>query len=386
MSYYLNNLSCACALGATNEQVYENALKGSQEGMVFLESDVPNKRIRFGMVPCELPPVKEGLDLRVNRLLVHAVSSLQGDIDRIVKKYGTKRIAIILGASNTGIDEAQRQVDEWIEKNEKPESLDFSSISIGNVSEFLKNHLGIEGPSFVISTACSSATKAFASAKRFIESGVVDAAIVGGVDGRCRFAMNGFNALESLAKDMTKPLSAFRDGINLGEGVALFIMEKEPLDSSSIILAGVGESSDAYHMTSPHPDGAGAEVAMRAALADAQMDASDIDHVNLHGTGTIANDSMELKAVSRLFGSNVVCSSTKQLTGHCLGVAGAIEAALGWLMLKNGGIIPHVGDEIDPELPQVLLAREDRTKRIKTFLSNSFAFGGSNATLILKTV
>ena len=216
----------------------------------------------------------------------------------------------------------------------------------------------MKGPAYVVSTACSSSAKAFAAARRLIAAGVVDAAVVGGVDGRCRFAMNGFHALGALSQGLCRPLDPDRDGINLGEGVALFTMEKAAANNA-VYFAGAGETSDAYHATAPDPEGRGAEAAMRAALADAGLAPSDIGYVNLHGTGTQANDEMEMKAVRHVFGENFTAyESTKPFTGHCLGAAGAVEAAICWLRLRAGDVSGAA-------------------------LSNSFAFGGSNASIAL---
>ena len=211
----------------------------------------------------------------------------------------------------------------------------------------------------MVSTACSSSAKAFAAARRLIAAGVADAAVVGGVDGRCRFAMNGFHALGALSQGLCRPLAPDRDGINLGEGVALFTMEKAATSAAGIYFAGAGETSDAYHATAPDPEGRGAEAAMRAALADAGLAPSGIGYLNLHGTGTQANDAMEMKAVRRVFGEDFTAyESTKPFTGHCLGAAGAVEAAICWLKLQAGDVAGAA-------------------------LSNSFAFGGSNASVVL---
>jgi 3-oxoacyl-[acyl-carrier-protein] synthase-1 len=356
--------------------------------MVTLKGEVPSHEIKFGLVSAQLPEVEDPqFDFRTVRLLMYGVQSIRKDIDELISKYGKDRIAIVLGSSNTGIDEALRFVSEWIDKEEKPDAFSFEQIQLGSAAKYLKRVLGTLGPAYVVSTACSSSAKVFASARRLIELGVADAAIVGGVDGRCRFAMNGFNALEAMSYGDVKPFSANRDGINLGEGVALFTMETQPdFDGGYCVrLAGVGETSDAYHATAPEPDGKGAESSMRAALSEAGMTEDQIEYINMHGTGTIANDEMEGRAIWRMFSSKVLCASTKALTGHCLGAAGAIEAALGWLMLKYGGVIPHVGtDAVDPSIPQITLAKkEDAQRRVKSFLSNSFAFGGSNASVLL---
>ena len=388
MRFYLNKMSCASALGNTNAEVLESALAGSTAGMAVLKDEVPSHEIKFGMVSADLPEIPDPhFDFRTVRLLMFAADSLKDDIGKLVEKYGKDRIAIVLGSSNTGIDEALRLVSKWIDEGERPKEFFFEQIELGSSAKYLKSVLGLEGPAYVVSTACSSSAKVFSSARRLIESGIADAAIVGGVDGRCRFALNGFNALEALSYGDVKPLSAERDGINLGEAVALFTMETSPDFESGrcIRLAGVGETSDAYHATAPEPDGKGAESSMREALRDAGMEPEDIDYVNLHGTGTVANDDMETRGVWRVFGDKPLCASTKALTGHCLGAAGAIETALGWLMLKYGGVVPHAGtEEIDPSFPKISIAKKsDSKKTVKTFLSNSFAFGGSNASVIL---
>ena len=332
--------------------------------MVSLPDDVPGRTILFGMVPGGLPRVGEPeFDMRANRLLLLAVQNMRAELDAFVARHGAHRVAVVLGASNTGIDEAQRHVGRWLDEGAKPAEMFFSQIELGTPADFLRQALGVKGPAFVVSTACSSSAKAFASARRLIASGVVDAAVVGGVDGRCRFAMNGFHALGALSQGLCRPLAPDRDGINLGEGVALFTMEKAatsaPLPCGQIYLAGGGETSDAYHATAPDPEGRGAEAAMRAALADAGLAPSDIGYLNLHGTGTQANDAMEMKAVRRVFGEDFSAyESTKPLTGHCLGAAGAVEAAICWLKLQAGDVSGAA-------------------------LSNSFAFGGSNASIVL---
>jgi len=327
--------------------------------MVSLSDDVPGRDILFGMVPGELPRVEDPeFDMRANRLLLLAVQNMRAELEAFVARHGAHRVAVVLGASNTGIDEAQRHVDRWLDEGAKPPEMFFSQIELGTPADFLRRLLGVKGPAYVVSTACSSSAKAFAAARRLIAAGVVDAAVVGGVDGRCRFAMNGFHALGALSQGLCRPLAPDRDGINLGEGVALFTMEKAAA-GNAVYFAGAGETSDAYHATAPDPEGRGAEAAMRAALADAVLAPSDIGYVNLHGTGTQANDEMEMKAVRRVFGESFTAyESTKPFTGHCLGAAGAVEAAICWLKLQAGDVAGAA-------------------------LSNSFAFGGSNASVVL---
>ena len=371
MNFILSSCHCACALGRDNAEVFDNYRRGTAPGMRMLDGDVPSRSLRFGLVPGELPRIDEAeWAMRTNRLLALSAAALREDFAALVARYGRSRVGVVLGASNTGVDEAQVHITEWLDASAggaapKPAGLDFSMIELGTPAEYLRRLVGVEGPAYTVSTACSSSGKAFAAARRLIETGVVDAVITGGVDGRCRFAMNGFHALGALAAAECRPLSPDRDGINLGEGVALFTLER---GRSGVALAGVGETSDAYHPTAPDPSGAGAERAMRLAMAAAGWTAADVDYVNLHGTGTVANDAMELKACAAVFGTPEIggdlsaarplLESTKALTGHCLGAAGAVEAALCWLRLRSGDSVRA--------------------------LSNSFAFGGSNVSVALE--
>lgn len=343
----LGNLFTASALGVGNGETWRNYRAGEAPGMGVIEGDIPGRPIWFGRVPYE----GDRRLIRTNQLLDLAYGELNGAIEGFKRKYGASRVAIVLGASNTGIDEAENYVDEWLDKGEKPDALDFSMIELGTPALFLQRLAKTEGPVYTVSTACSSSAKAFASAKRLIERGIVDAAITGGVDGRCRFAMNGFNALGALSEGRCRPLAEDRDGINLGEGVALFTLTR---DEGETELCGVGESSDAYHATAPDPEGNGAETAMREAIATLPCGLEGVDYLNLHGTGTLANDAMEMKAVRRIFGERLPeYESTKNLTGHCLGAAGAVEAAICHLRIVNGVS--------------------------RSCVSSSFAFGGSNA-------
>ena len=344
--------------------------------LVEIEGDIPGRKIYFGQVSADLPEIgNPEYAFRTCRMLAWAVENMRGSLEAFLGRYGRDRVAIVLGASNTGVDEAQTLVETSLSCPEDdpgriPSEFRSSMLELGSPSSYLAEATGVTGPAYTISTACSSSAKAFPAARRLIEAGICDAAIVGGVDGRCRFAMNGFNALGALSQGRCRPLAEDRDGICLGEGVALFLMEREGAgkgEPQSVFFAGAGESSDAYHATAPEPEGRGAEAAMLAAMADAGCCADEIDYVNLHGTGTQANDSMEMKAVRRVFGEDLRAGdahrplkveSTKSMTGHCLGAAGAVEAAICWEKIRRG--------------------------EIRRSISNSFAFGGSNASIILE--
>ena len=361
--FRLTSLACACALGRTSQEVLARLRAHDNSGMIQLPGEIPGRTVYFGAVPGELPEVDEArFRTRTNALLRLGAETLRktDGLDAFIGRYGRSRVAVVLGTSNTGVHEAQRHVEEWLSSGSKPEGFFMEELELGAPAEFLAGFLGTTGPTYSISTACSSSAKAFASAMRLINAGFCDAAIVGGADGLCRFALNGFNALGALSQGRCRPLAEDRDGINLGEGMALFTLERaSACGGVGVGLDGVGESSDACHPTAPDPDGRGAEAAMRAALAQGGAAPEDVAYVNLHGTGTIANDAMEMAAVRRVFGQRLPhVESTKSLTGHCLGAAGAVEAALVWLKIA-------AGDVRGPAL------------------SNSFAFGGSNASVLL---
>ena len=378
MKFTLTDLGISCALGRGKDEVARNAFSADASGMMRFEDFVWKQTVVFGKIRSDI----SNKDMRAKALLDIALDELSEKIESLKKEYDTSRLGIVLGSSNTGIDEAFMHIQKWLLTKEKPTEFDFEQIRLGTPAEYLQEKVKFEGPAYVVSTACSSSSKVFYSARALIENDICDAVLVGGVDSLCRFAMNGFYALDALSLQHTNPMSKNREGINLGEGVALFVMEK---DKNGIYLAGIGESSDAYHLTSPDPSGAGAIKSMQKALEDAALNACDIDYINLHGTGTLHNDSMETLAVSNLFGKQTLCASTKPLTGHTLGAAGALELALSWLMLKENRIIPHVYDgDYDDTLPDIRLASGKENKVIKTILSNSFAFGGSNASVILR--
>lgn len=384
MNFVLSDLGLLCALGSSLSEISENALRGTAPGMRRIADAVPGKNFFFGSLVCDLPKTDCAEDnLRCNRILLALVRQLSPSLQRLRERYRPERIGIVLGTSNTGVEEAQRAVNAWLEMRNCPPEFSLSALELGTPAAFLKKITGFRGPAFSVSTACSSGTKAFASARNLLKNGVCDAVLVGGVDSLCRFAMNGFYALQALDENRTCPMSQNRAGINLGEGGALFVMER---GDEGIGVLGIGESSDAYHLTAPHPDGLGAKAAMAAALSDAGLSSGDIDYINLHGTGTLHNDAMESRAVYEIFGGNVLCSSSKPLTGHALGASGAIEAGLACLLLKRGfGAIPHVFDgERDDSLAPIRLASvADNAVPVRKILSNSFAFGGSNASVIL---
>ncbi|MCD8211942.1 MAG: beta-ketoacyl-ACP synthase [Oscillospiraceae bacterium] len=345
-----------------------------------------------GIVHGELPTIADKkFDTRANRLMLACLKQIAEHIEFVKKEFGAERIGVVIGNSNAAILEAESEMRDYVASEGKTR-LSPQYLDLGNQAEFAKRELGIGGPAYAVSTACSSAGKAFASAKRLIATGMCDAVVVGGTDSFAPFVQAGFESLGLISKKVSSPLSAERDGINVGEGAAMFVASKVPFpESEEILVLGVGESSDAYHLTSPEPEGKGAEAAMREALADAGLSPEEIDYINLHGTGTQDNDAMESHAVATVFGEKIPpCSSTKPFLGHALGASGALEAALCWLALSGKynpqNVLPQHPEigSVDRACEMIPLVKKGQVaERIATCLSNSFAFGGSNVSVIL---
>lgn len=382
------------ALGNNKTEVLANLLAGSAPGMATAAGWIADRSVWAGAVTDSLPSVPASLaafDCRNNRLLLAALAQIEKEIVDAITLYGRDRIGVVIGSSTSGIAEGEMALRQKYETGHWPDHYNYRQQEIGSPAEFVARYLDLSGIAYTVSTACSSSAKALASARQLLETGLCDAVICGGSDSLCRLTLNGFSALEAMSSDRCEPFAENRTGINIGEGAALFLMVKNEF-GDSVVLAGIGESSDAHHISAPHPDGIGAETAMRAALLDAQVDATGIHYINLHGTATPLNDAMESAAVFRVFGGNIPCSSTKPLTGHTLGAAGATEAALCWLLLSelnNTRTVPAQINSAAPDsnLPAISLmhapAKLPHEKNLR-MLSNSFAFGGSNAAVILE--
>ena len=384
---YLNGLGIINALGCGCEAVGSGLAAGDTEGVRDWPRPVAGRVVRAAQVTSPLPAIPAALseyDSRNNRLLQAAVDQLRPQIHAALNRHGPDRVGIVLGTSTAGIGEGERAFKAWGRDGALPANYDYRQQEISSPSEYLRRALGVTGPAWTVSTACTSSAKAFVSARRLLRLGFCDAVIVGGADSLCSLTLEGFAALESLSTGICNPMSRNRDGITIGEGAALFLMSHDP---GPAWLMGAGESSDAYHISGPDPEGRGAELAMRAALKDATLEARDVDYLNLHGTGTLQNDLMESHAVERVFGARLPCSSTKPLVGHMLGTAGATELAFCWLLVTANGetpLPPHIWDGArDPTLAELALCARGLTRRCRVAASNSFAFGGSNACLVL---
>jgi len=388
---FLNSLGIVNPLGAGKDTVGHNLFDGDQEGMARQVRLISDKVVHAGTVTTALPPVPSRLahlESRNNRLLLAALIQIEDDVMERITRYGRDRIAVIMGTSTSGIAEGEAAIAALRETKTLPDSFDYAQQELGSVSTFAAEYFGLTGPAYTISTACTSSAKAIASARRLIQLGLCDAAIAGGADSLCGLTLNGFDALDSLSPGICNPFSRNRAGVNIGEGAAVFLLSAEP---GPVAIDGVGETSDAYHISAPDPDGAGAIAAMSQALDQANRSAADVAYVKLHGTGTALNDAMEAKAVSTVLGDTICCSSTKPMTGHMLGAAGANELAFAWLTLQpdyaDGRLPPHLWDgERDPELaPITLVSIGNQASRgaACSALCNSFAFGGNNISVLL---
>lgn len=389
----LHEVGVICALGS-GEAALRAALAAERPAALPVRSPFWQAEVPQGLVAEALPSLDAyppAQRTRCNALLLACYRQIEAAVRAAIARHGAGRVAIVLGTSTSGIGEAQQAFTRRTADGALPADFDLDQQGLGLPAEFLAEVSGVRGPAYAISTACTSAPKAMASAARLLAADLADVVVAGGVDALNRFTLAGFDALACVSRKPCNPMSVHRDGINMGEGAALFLMSREP---AAIRLSGWGESSDAHHFSAPDPQGHGALLAMRAALAMAGLEPADIDYINLHGTATPQNDAMESLAVATLFGGGTPCSSTKPLTGHALGAAGAIEAAICWQVLRQareadtgGTLPPHWWDgAADPALPQLALvapgARAARPPR--RVLSNSFAFGGSNAALILE--
>ncbi|GLQ96115.1 beta-ketoacyl-[acyl-carrier-protein] synthase family protein [Dyella mobilis] len=392
MNIYLNALGVTCSLGAGKAAVAEALFAGDDSGIRPEQDWIPGHAPPLGGVRGELPAIPEALrghrDNRNNRLLLAAAQEIESDIHAAIGRYGHARIGVVLGTSTTGIEEATRGIGAYRRDGAWPADYRYAHQELGAPAAFLAEWLALSGPCYGISTACTSGARALLSAQRLLRLGLCDAVLCGGVDTLCRLAINGFHALEAVDMQRCDPFSRHRRGINIGEAAALFLMSKEP---GPVQWLGGGASSDAYHLSSPDPDGIGAQAAMRSALRNAGLESAQIDYVNLHGTATEHNDRMESQALAAVFEHPVPCSSTKSLTGHTLAAAGALEAAFCWLSLTDARaerrLPPHRWDgEADPSLPALNLVQNGGhlpTGGPRRLMSNSFAFGGNNASLIL---
>jgi 3-oxoacyl-[acyl-carrier-protein] synthase-1 len=388
---FLHPPGILCALGDTLPTIGAALFSGASPGMNMTEAYSPGRMLRLGEVASALPDTRF-LPLtarsRNNALLLAAFARVEAIYRRAAVGIAPQRIAVVLGSSTSGMFESESAVRVLEAEGKWPEGFHYAQQELGSPAVMLAEFLDISGPAYTVSTACTSSAKALVSGARLLNAGLADLVLAGGVDTLTRFTVAGFSALGAVAPDACLPFSRNRNGINIGEAAALFVLTRAaPNDAPPIALIGWGESSDGYHISAPDPGGAGAKQAIAAALETARLPAGDIGYINLHGTATPQNDAMEGRVMAEIFPAAPM-SSTKPLTGHTLGAAGALEAALCWLTLsdKAGRLPPHLWDDApDPDLPPLNLARAGSCASgpPRYALSTSFAFGGSNVALLL---
>ena len=387
----ISHYSIVNSLGA-GARVVGAALRGGRSGLTPCDFETAVLDTCIGRVSdLETLPVRPDLaayDCRNNRLaqLGLELDGFAGAVAAAGKRHGAQRIGVFMGTSTSGIlqtELAYRRRDP--RTGALPADFRYAETqNTGSLSDFVRRYLGLQGPAFVVSSACSSSAKVFGSAARMIAAGVCDAAVVGGADSLCLTTLYGFHSLQLTSSGPCRPYDAERDGISIGEGAGFALLERAvQANSGRSLLLGVGESCDAHHMSTPHPEGLGAKLAMQGALDSAGLKPGDIDYINLHGTASKTNDAAEDRAVWELFGADTPCSSTKGATGHLLGAAGITEAVISLIAIEQG-LMPggaHTRNP-DPALRSRYLL-DSREARVRRVLTNSFGFGGSNCSLVL---
>ena len=384
----ISRYSIVNSLGAGTSAV-GTALRDRRSGLAPCDFETVALDTCVGRVAgLESLPVRSDLaayDCRNNRLaqLGLELDGFSGAVSAAGKRHGTERIGVFMGTSTSGIlqtELAYRRRDA--QTGALPADFHYAETqNTGSLADFVRRYLGLQGPAFVVSSACSSSAKVFGNAARMIAAGVCDAAVVGGVDTLCLTTLYGFHSLQLTSSEPCRPYDAERGGISIGEGAGFALLERAA--QAGVQLLGVGESCDAHHMSAPHPEGLGAKLAMQGALDRAGLGPADIDYINLHGTASKANDAAEDRAVCELFGTGTACSSTKGATGHLLGAAGSTEAVISVIAIEQG-LMPGSANtrRLDPELRAHYLI-DSRKARVRRVLTNSFGFGGSNCALVL---
>ncbi len=393
--FWLSHFTATSSIGRGLDQTLD-ALRHRRSGLVPCAFDTVTLATFIGEVPgvdaVQLPAHLTDFDCRNNRLALLGLTQdgFAEAVHAAIAKYGAQRVGLFLGTSTSGILQT-----ELAYRRRDPATgalpADFIYRTTHNtfsVADFTRHYFGLTGPAVVVSSACSSSAKVFSSARRMMAAGLIDAALVGGVDSLCLTTLYGFSSLGLISEQACRPFDVNRNGISIGEAAAFALLERPPkdLEANAVLLLGVGESSDAYHMSSPHPEGLGARMAMQDALQMASLKPSEIDYINLHGTATPNNDAAEAKAISAVFGVDTPCSSTKGATGHTLGAAGSTEAVICALALQHNVLPAGLNtQQLDPALglDYVLDHREQsESQPLARALSNSFGFGGTNCSLI----
>ena len=353
---------------------------------------IPHRKVWVGRVLSDLPKIPECFkryNCRNNALALSALQQIELEALGLREQFGPSRIGVVMGTSTSGATAMEAAYKEWLNTGRVPSDYAYDQQEMGGLAGFCSAYLGLSGPAYSISTACSSGAKVFSSAKALLDMDVCDVVVVGGADSLCQLTVQGFDSLQSISEKICNPLSRNRDGLTIGEGAAIFLLKRGKEGEEGIRLEGVGESGDAYHLSAPDPEGWGAFKSMEQALTDSSD--TRVDYINLHGTATVLNDSMECRAISRLL-PLVPVSSTKPFVGHTLGAAGAMEVGFCWMALQfpqEGRVFlpPHLWDgQRDPSLPSLPIVEKDHSLGARgnlRFLSNSFGFGGNNCSVLI---
>ncbi|WP_413282792.1 beta-ketoacyl-ACP synthase [Vibrio sp. MA40-2] len=385
---YIEDIAVSCTLGNSSAEILENLRLGKSPGMGRWQQTLFSGRDAYvGCLTHSLENIDDlGIpDNRNNRLAKFLCQQLSSSLARLHQRYRPERIGVVIGSSTSGIETTEKHIAYKVAHGDFADDYSYQHQDMGNVAQIVAKVANAQGVAYTVSTACTSSSRALMSASKLIKAGICDAVICGGVDTLCNLTINGFDSLEQVSDQPCRPFDLHRNGINVAEGGALMLVTGQASDTE---LVGYGESSDAYHLSSPMPCGSGAHKAMQSALAMSDIEIEKIDYINAHGTSTQQNDAMESQAISNLFSSAVAVSSTKALTGHCLGASGAIEAAICCLLLRDPTQpLPRQWPESrtnDPALAPIQLVVTEKITRPEVIMSNSFAFGGNNAVLIFK--
>jgi len=381
--YPITGIALCNAIGSNRSEV-QKSLFESRSGLGPSPIALPFETV-VGAVESELPALPEELEAwttRTTRIAALLLHELGPALDRLRARWRPERIAVLLGTSTGGADTTENAYRRFLSSGSFPDDYSFfRQHTFGSILHVVRTLSGATGPAWMVSTACTSSAKPLASAQRLISSGMIDAAIVGGIDTLCSMTLHGFRSLDALSKTACKPFNAERSGLNIGEGGAFLLLEKsgEPI----AMLEGVGESSDAYHISAPHPEGLGARLAMERAIKEVGCPPESIDYVNAHGTGTRLNDISESAAIESILGRDVPVVSTKSYTGHMLGAAGGTEAAMAVMSIMEGWIPASLrAGPVDKKI--AIRVNETRLDgRVDRILSNSFAFGGNNISVVI---
>ncbi len=384
---FLNSISCDSILGRSDANVIQALANNQSDNLRSLSGYLPKGLSAcLGRIEYDLPKINNA-GYRNCRLLIDCISRLKISIEDLKSKYSPERIGIVVGTSTSAITDVENDILNLSQDDAFNFFYDFKMYEIGIISDFLKNYYGVTGPCFTVSTACTSSSKAIISAADLVQSGICDVVLACGTDSLSSVSVSGFYALGALSLEHCRPFASNRCGINISEGCGVTVVSKEMLCDDTIKLLGWGQTSDGYHISAPDPQGTQGINAVLAALHMAKLTPQDIGYVNMHGTGTKLNDSMEGCIIKAVFGKDTPVSSTKHLTGHALGAAAIVEAYIARLILQNNLTLPfhpYTTEEVAEEFSDInLLTKSGITPNSPYIMTNNFAFGGNNTSLIL---